>query len=180
MKAYLKFFAVSLLFATCVSELPAQLNSKPTDEDSITLSTKEDAVSLSITIPKKCVAGTSFALTCILDNQGKNAIRYFISGRHDVFEIQIVDSHGKDVPVTRFGALNRPEPLGVQITQEILPGKKVIIPVPLARLYDLTVADTYTMTIRRRVTQTAGKPISLVIGKIKLKVEEPKEARPKS
>ena len=56
-----------------------------------------------------------------------------------------------------------------------MPGKKHEFIVPLARLYDLTVADTYSVTIRISLEDKKDDAINLIIKGIKLELHEPRE-----
>lgn len=127
---------------------------------------------MTVTLPKRCTAGDPIALTCEIENNGKETVRYFDSSRYDVLEIAIVDSRDRQVPRTRFGDLHRRSPLSQRTTREIAPGAKKVITLPLSRLFDLSVADIYIITVRRTLNENSEKPIKMIIDKIKLAIEE--------
>ena len=174
MSAYLKCLIVSIMIGTCVS-VYGQVGLRPMNIHEETLTTAKGGVHLFVTVPKKCIAGNPLALRCIVENKSKKPVSYFDSGRDDIFHIDLADSDEKKVPATRFGQLNLPSKLSLRVSQEIPAGKKLEVNVPLSRLFDLTIADSYKLTIRCRFNEEdEDNLIDLVIKETKLVINEPK------
>jgi len=142
--------------------------------DGISTHTAKDGnVTLSVTMARRSAGGAPVVLTCVIENQGKDTVRYSEISLHSVFNILVYDSRGKLVPRTRFGELFKSTTTSREITREIAPNGKKTILVPLGRLFDLTVAGTYSIDVSRVLNETAEKPIRLLIKGAQLEIQEP-------
>jgi hypothetical protein len=90
-----------------------------------------------------------------------------------IFEITILDHEGKEVPFTRFGkrvlggfAIRR-------TTRKVLPGASFVRHYNLARLFDLSEAGEYRITIRKKVHLERRRTITLEIKNHPLSLREP-------
>jgi hypothetical protein len=142
----------------------------------VSKTTKQADVALTVNLPESVVVGAPLRATAVLDNQSTGVVHYFESSRENIFELSMKDSQGKAVPLTRFGRLhvaNIKTPAR-NVRRDIAPGAPLTLTVDVGRMFDLSIADTYTLTLDCKLFDEAEKLIRLEIQNVTFTVQEPK------
>ncbi len=167
-------FGLIITTTTSAQQPPNRLN-----DNKLAVSAEKSGLVVTVSLTKKLVAGAPVDLECVIENKTKSPIYYYRSGYGRIFHTKLVVDDGKAVSATKFGKRYILGPAGIlsQISQiELLPGEKHKTIVPLARLYDLTLAGKYVLeelSLSAEFDSCSGIYVNL--GKIELKLEEPKD-----
>ncbi len=147
-------------------------------------SVEHEGVRLHAKVTAPCVAGRAIQVAMSLSNNSKKKIAFGHITYYYNFDLQMTDAMGKAVPLTRFGQ-SKIGGDGGQFgmifkysRRELAPGASYRIELNLNRLFDLSVAGTYTLRIRRRVDEGPGgefvldiKDFNIVVAEDEPKVE---------
>ena len=147
-------------------------------------------VRLHAKVTAPCIAGSTIQVTMSLSNNSNRSVSYGLINCYYDFDIQVTDAEGRAVPLTRFGN-SRIGGNGGQFgsafkynMKELKPGASYRIELNLGRLFDVSVAGTYSLRIRRRVNEGMKDEFILEVKDIKIVVgeDEPKvvSAAPKT
>jgi hypothetical protein len=131
----------------------------------------EKGIGMLASVPEKSVAGAAVDLKITFQNrrqQGISILAGIITAAN--FELQVLDSKGQPVPLTRFGkqAENIRKAGSSAAPIPVAAGKDQEFHVNLARLFDLTLEGDYTLNVRRVVEGVSlkieGLPFSIQEG----------------
>ncbi len=140
-----------------------------------------NAIELAVALPEKGTAGEALPMTITLKNAGRATVTYgHVAGIGD-YELAVKDAEGKAVPVTRFGKWwletvgGAGEERGKYVIRKLEPGQSVSIAANLARLFDLSVAGKYTLTVGRKLNadNADGRAFTVRTGDIPFEMVEP-------
>lgn len=122
-------------------------------EEMVEVKTAKNGVELSARIPKKCVAGHAIEVVISLVNRSKNKVIYSHVHKWGDFGVMVKDDKGKPVPLTKFGyfRIGGEREEYARKTKRLTPGKSHSVSINLARLFDLTFAGTYELSLERPI-----------------------------
>ena len=149
-------------------------------DESITIKNKTDGgkgLHIVVEAPQRPIAGEAIWIKVILQNDSDEEITYgTMNSRNKEFIFEIENSAGALVPKTKYGQIvlrDRSNLPGSMSYRTLLPGKNHQIELNIARLFDLTIMDKYTISISRMVNEVVtGRKHELLIKAI-LAVQEP-------
>jgi hypothetical protein len=146
------------------------------------MASKEDVkgvggINIVVGLPQKAIAGEAIDIKLTLQNDSNEEIRILTVIKYQDFSIEIKNPSGTAIPKTRFGQLvihndddHRPHNYHIQTLSR---GQKYQADLNIARLFDLTIADTYTISISRMITETASGKNREVSANATLAIQEP-------
>lgn len=125
-------------------------------QEDLVQTAEQSNVVLSAALTKDCIAGEPVNLVLLLKNKGKEDVFYADSSEYRDYRIEVYDAKKEKVPMTRFGTRFIGASPGERwrcIYKKLAPGEQIRSVVNLARLFDLTIADEYTISITRIVNE---------------------------
>jgi hypothetical protein len=135
----------------------------------------DGTLALKVSFSKACLTGESIWCDISVANKGQKNVSYEHISDYRDFIIHVADAAGQPLPLTRFGntviAGNSGELKKVTI-KFLAPGENLFRHYNLARLFDLTVAGKYTLTISREIDDQSEKHV-LKVESIEFTVSEP-------
>ncbi len=138
---------------------------------------KGDEVYILAEVPERATAGESIVIKLILKNDsGEDVLCAHGSPERD-FSIAIKDSSGVAVPMTRFGRQvmqGNPRDSYKYNVKLLSSGKSVQVSLNIARLFDLTIADKYTISVARTINEDLSGKERQVSMKTTFVVQEPR------
>jgi hypothetical protein len=126
-------------------------------------------------MPERSAAGESIVIKLILKNESDEDVLYVDSYEYRDYAITIRDSSDVAVPMTKFGqVMGKPGRYYRYIVKKLSPGKNVVVCLNIARLFDLTIADKYTVSVVRTINEGLPGKERQVSMETTLVVQEPK------
>lgn len=116
-------------------------------------------VSLRVSIAGRCVAGEIISCEISMTNAGKKELSYGHVSDYNDFVVEIKDTSGATIPLTRFGKATLAGDSGERkklSTKRLLPGETLMRRYNLSRLFDLSVSGDYTITVSREINENQG------------------------
>jgi len=145
-------------------------------EDVVLRKSESSGIELLVRARKEVPAGGPYFVSFRIHNRGKYHVGVDESGYHRVFDITVIDADGAKVPMTRFGIKRLTGAPGRGRTYHLKAGGTYTRLFNLARLFDLSLAGKYRVTIRKTV-YAKGDPrkgkVPLEIKELPLSVREP-------
>ena len=99
-------------------------------------------------------AGSAVNLNLAVENKSKEKAEFFSRGKYWDYDLKVLDSKGRPVPLTLFGkvAYGDARTIGGSGLEEALaPGKQMKETLNIARVFDLSQEGEYTLTVRMRI-----------------------------
>lgn len=137
---------------------------------------KGDAVHIVADLPERATAGESIVIKLILKNDSVEDVLCAHGSPELDFSIAIKDSSGAVVPMTRFGrqVMGSRRDSYKHNVKPLSPGKNVQVGLNIARLFDLTIADKYTISVARTINEDLLGKERQVSMETTLVVQEPR------
>jgi len=129
-------------------------------------------VELSVEIPPERPAGYPYPLHMAVTNQGSDLVTFVVVAKYKFFRLALQDGAGAEVPLTRFGKRLVAEPARRKRLTPVKPGISIGHLYDLARIFDMSEAGNYVLTVTNRVLFDSG-PETLQVEKIPLVIREP-------
>lgn len=133
--------------------------------------------------------GEPVYVSLAVTNKGRDTVTYGTERSIGDYEILLKDDKGNMVPLTRYGRLHmrfgtdRFRRTAYRM-EKLRPGDKISALANLARLFDLTLAGKYSLTVKRLINEGSSdvrKPFELVTSPLEIEISEPAPlASPKS
>ena len=112
------------------------------------------------------------ALHMAVTNQGSDLVTFVVVAKYKFFRLALQDGAGAEVPLTRFGKRLVAEPARRKRLTPVKPGISIGHLYDLARIFDMSEAGNYVLTVTNRVLFDSG-PETLQVEKIPLVIREP-------
>lgn len=172
-----------LVLIACVSIAAFGCSSPSSDESSkgVVMDTKTTmrGAELSVSLPGKYHTGEEVASTFSLKNNGKSDLFYGHTTDYNDFRVTIHDSQGKLVPFTRFGeeelsGTGEGQIVKKYFVKKLAPGETLQHSYNLERLFDLTVAGKYKVSVSIEINPKVRDKKSFTLeSKASLEIVEP-------
>jgi len=163
------FFGATSFFALAGGQegAPKPINKKVVQGDLVILAS----------MPDTFVAGSAMHVKIRVHSNSKDDIRYFTRTKYLDYDLELSDSKGRSVPLTRFGKTAYGDYRGMGGSGRIPPlpaGEHIEVTLNIARVFDLTDIGEYTLSISREL-RLPGRRMELKIEKLRfMVVEEPR------
>lgn len=131
---------------------------------------------LAVSLPEgRLLAGRGLELTLVFRNEGPSDAELSRSWLWTEYQLKVEDAAGRAVPATRFArqVASGGRGAGVQGFLKVRPGEDVADTLLLNRLFDLSVAETYTVEASRSArVLPARERVTVVSGRIVFELGE--------
>jgi len=173
--AFVCFPVMALVSQVCGQIKEGQ---KPSMEKALTTAeAKKSDLVLTAKVPADSLCGLAIPLTGVLKNQGNDKVQVF-TGAGEKLKVKVVNASGKQIPLTLYGQQFYPKgpTVGSAGVKVLSPTESLKEELDLQRIFDLTIAGTYTLSVSRNVILPSGERVVLEIGKLSFKVSDPTPA----
>ncbi len=159
-------FALALVF-TVFSALSEEITSSEFKE-------RKNDIELKVEIPRKAIAGTEIKIRLLMTNKGKEVVTYGESTELRGFDIKLVDNDYSPVSTTKYwDAIGGNSANSRYVIRELAPGATKIVDFNISRVFDVTVAGDYFLTVSRMFNVLTKNKFSIEVSKAKVVINEP-------
>lgn len=135
-----------------------------------------DPVRIVVDVPQKPVAGQAMEIKLTLQNDSGKDILCAHGSPYRDFSIVVKDFAGTNVPMTKFGQQvmqGNPRDSYKRNVKPLPSGKSTQVCLNIARLFDLTIAGKYTISVSRTIDENVPSQEREVSTETVLVVQEP-------
>jgi hypothetical protein len=155
-----------LLFAADADDKPKRQWGEPLNDQAISIATNKG----------EYAPGEKIILDIRHKNVGREDVRTWLTAWLNVYDIEVSDWKGKNVPLTLYGQrrLDTARSGGSVSGGPLHPGEEIGLRINLTRLFDLSNEDTYTVVVKRRLRLGDRKREegAIVSNKIEIRVRD--------
>jgi len=135
----------------------------------------DKGIALSVTLPEKVYAGSEIPLAVSVKNEGKTPVGYYRDSKYRECHVAVVDAKGNAMPLTLFGktVLGTEPGESARVKIQLAAGKGIEVTFNLGRVFDLTVAGDYAVTVTRIFNEGTPQEFKVTISRFAFRVLEP-------